>query len=479
MAGLPRTRLAKAVDNTRLCTTLANTPKNHSLLETPGMISYDDWMKKTYAMGFRRSPEMQAIDQAIKNFTGGSFQKRLAVIQAMDTWMEKEKREQPDGNWRKSRRNKDGIIEITYKEFGGVIRFRTPEEIAAMGVLRRAYADNLRTLFQGKELQVKDSNAASKTTKEDIKSTADELKKAVEVARKGLNQPNKIHDATEFAGKLCGGNARTILGSSFDQVKTSLGELMPLLGILKGGASLAGKLYTIADNAWMKYRTCENARSSFAPGDPSAALDAVMVCITREMAEAGVDAAMIAAKLAADITAAIVTGGAGVIAGQITSAANAAGKLAKDLYLFSRDQKEIGPANELIRQEQFDLTLFKASPLLGCYVIACSDWSAVVAMAVSSYGKPGFKVQVEVMKKKADPVILKSGDLVRKSRYEIPGSASWKGIVAEKSTLDKLKAKLKDFVIGPEHKEVLETGRIEGMDLEKYEKLHAAGAGTA
>jgi hypothetical protein len=56
-------------------------------------------------------------------------------------------------------------------------------------------------------------------------------------------------------------------------------------------------------------------------------------------------------------------------------------------------------------------------------------------MAIGDYAKPGWKIntaEIEVMKKKAEPVIIKAGELIRNARYETPSFAYRAGIAPPK-----------------------------------------------
>lgn len=54
------------------------------------MISYDEWMKGTYVMGYPRSPEMKAIDFALQNFKPQVPSSRRAIADALEVWKDKE-----------------------------------------------------------------------------------------------------------------------------------------------------------------------------------------------------------------------------------------------------------------------------------------------------------------------------------------------------------------------------------------------------
>lgn len=390
------------------------------------MITYDEWMKGTYVMGYPRSAELKALDAAIQSFKPQVPSSRRAIEVALENWKKKE--QQAGQRWQDSRRNKNSkIVEKLDQELHHIIRPRTPEELEALWEIRKGNQQNLKTLFAGKQLVVKKSKAASGagTVLSAAQSVESSVKSGMGAAKAAIGGANP----TQIVNALCGGSS-SALGTSSGAVVSAITKAMPILSVVKGGVSVGSKLVNIAQSAWMKYRTAEQARASFAPGDPAAALDAVLVMIGREMKETAADAASEALKLAADITAVVVTGGiAAPVTSYVTDFARNLGTLCYSVYLFSRDQREAETANVYLLNGPWDLTLFKYSPLLGCYVLACSSTSAIIAMAVNSYGRPGWMCDTEVMKKKADPLIDKAGALVRNSRYEIPELSHFKGIV--------------------------------------------------
>jgi hypothetical protein len=388
------------------------------------MIKIEEWMKGTSVIAYPRSPEMKALDEAIRNFKEQSVSSRKAIETALENWKAKEKKS--GQNWTQSRRNKNGTIEKLDEELRHVIRARTPEELVAMWEVRKANEQNLKTLFAGKQLVVKNSKAASGTLA--IASAASGVEKSVKEGMKAAKAAVSGTNPTEIVNQLCGGSS-SVLGTSSSAVLSAFTNAMPLLKVIKGGVTVASKLANIAKSGWMKYRTAEQARSSFAPGDPAAALDALQQMIGREMRETAFDAASEALKLGADITALVATAGIAAPVSLVTDFAQNIGKLCYTVYLFSRDQSEALTVNKYLINGPWDLSLFKYSPLLGCYVLACSTTSAVIAMSVHQYGGAGWQVDAEVMKRKADPLIEKAGELIRGGRYEIPELSHFKGVV--------------------------------------------------
>lgn len=389
------------------------------------MITYDEWMKGTSVFAYPRSPEMKALDEAVRNFKEQSPSSRKAIETALENWKDKEKKSGQD--WRQSRRNRNGMIEKLDAELHHIIRARTPEELVAMWELRKGNEQNLKTLFAGKRLVVKNSKAVSGAGT--IVSAASSVEKSVKSGMRAVKTAASGANPTEIVNQLCGGSS-SILGASSNAVLSAFNKAMPLLSVISGGVSVSSKLVSIARSGWMKYRTAEQARSSFAPGDPAAALDALQLMIGREMRETAFDAASEALKLGADITALVASGGiAAPVTSFVTDFARNVGQLCYTVYLFSRDESEAGTANKYLINGPWDLSLFRYSPLLGCYVLACSTTSAIIAMSVHQYGRPGWLVDTEVMKRKADPLIEKAGELIRNGRYEIPELSHFKGVV--------------------------------------------------
>ena len=109
--------------------------------------------------------------------------------------------------------------------------------------------------------------------------------------------------------------------------------------------------------------------------------------------------------------------------------ASSISKLLSKLIQFGRDLKEMKAANKQLITGPWNLTLFKTCPLLGCYLIACSDTSAVINLAIDEFGSYQWVDKIEMLKSKADPAIAKAGDLIRASRYEIRELRQSKGVV--------------------------------------------------
>jgi hypothetical protein len=308
------------------------------------------------------------------------------------------------------------------------------EELAAGWEYQIANEENIKRLFAGAKLVVKPTALAAGVAA--IGSAAKSLESSVSSAAKGAKSAASGAGAASAAAVLPGA-AGDSLGSATATVVNVLTKALPIVGVVKGAADLLSSLYTLASSAWLKYHTAEVAKSAFAPGDPLAALEALREMLGREMKETAIDAASQVAQLGLDVAALVTTGGAALaVTSQVNKVTQNLVSLCKTVYLFKQEQAEVEKANEYLQNGPWNLSLFKYSPLLGCYLLRCSDASAIVNMAIGDYAKPGWKIEtadIEVMRKKAEPLIIKAGELIRSARYEIPSFAYRVGIAPPKS----------------------------------------------
>lgn len=83
------------------------------------LVPYDAWIKHTESLGARRSDELRALDNALRAYQTDTSQAALTRVKnALNAW----KKSQGVGDaWKKSRRNKDGYVELltTQVEKGG------------------------------------------------------------------------------------------------------------------------------------------------------------------------------------------------------------------------------------------------------------------------------------------------------------------------------------------------------------------------
>jgi hypothetical protein len=121
--------------------------------------------------------------------------------------------------------------------------------------------------------------------------------------------------------------------------------------------------------------------------------------------------------------------------------ASALSKLIQELYILGRDYTEMKAGNKrLIDPGTLDMTVFKDCPILGCYIISCSDTSMVANFFVADMGLPGWMDKVEKMKKtQLDPLIKNANKAIVSSHLTLDGLKANKGTFKEKTMLANLK----------------------------------------
>lgn len=218
------------------------------------------------------------------------------------------------------------------------------------------------------------------------------------------------------------------IGAEFivDWVATAL----PVLGQIKSGAQAAMEWGRAARRGYQVYQVGRQ-KAFILPGDPVAAADAVRVLLQREAAMHSGKASIRTTQFATS-TAALALD-AGAISGPLISTGSALANLSLRIYAIATQHKERVAGNELLRQpEQLDAQVFGASPLLGAYLLTCSNTSDVINLLTSSIGAPGWMNDAERMKRKIDPLLTESTKLIRASPYELKGLKSNKGIYLPK-----------------------------------------------
>jgi hypothetical protein len=330
-----------------------------------------------------------------------------------------------------------------------------PQDFKAMGVLANARKDNLKTMFTGTHL------AFAKFSKEKLvknalsdgaslgKSTSDLVSgiKSGGKTASALSQVGDLHsNAIEFV-KIAT-NLRDIsdvvnaVGS--DVLHSLVSEVTPFIGVVTSSYKAAKAWRAVVANARDLYKA-DYYLEGVLPGDPSAAADAVIVCIKRFLAANTADAARNTASAATKV--------AGLFADLGTASTAAVGvasvlaKLIQELAILGRDYTEMKAGNAILDDpdpSKLDMNVFQVCPLLGCYLIACSDTSNVANFFIADIGTPGWMDKVEQVKKnQLDPLIKNANKAIVSSHLTLEGLKANKGTFAEKGIFDKLKANVK------------------------------------
>jgi hypothetical protein len=438
-------------------------------------MTYDVWMKDTYSLTSPRSTELKAVDNALKtyeqavaNSSGSVLAERKALQAAFEAWKAAQKAKGQD--WKQSVRNKKLACERLDAELGHVIvgigglnsrgeLVIDEKEIAARKALGDAIKKNTAMLFAGQTLTVKNTKALAdlNTVRKELsgfKDKAGAIKNAVSGA------------AAPAVGEQVKGLLVSLFGeASIGEVQAALGPLFtefvaaatPFVGAITSGKSALLNWGKAAKGLYKKHKMRE-VSDSFAPGDPAAAFEAVLLIMNREVELYATSAGIYTVSAAAK--AAFTAADFGAVSGPVLGAAEQLALVVQKIYLFARDWREMKEANELLAQGKHDLGLFKACPLVGCYLLANSDTFAVINMAVADYGRTGWKFEVEIMVKKAQPVFDKAREVIRESRFEFAGMRGMKGQVVNRNKT----------TMG------IKTGKLDGLLDDVTKKINRIGA---
>jgi len=434
-------------------------------------MSYAQWIKDTAAIGRMRSDELKAIDAALSAYeqalasSGGSvLPQRRALQQAVERWKQAQKSKGQD--WRGSVRNKLKAVERLDSELGAVIvgagglnsrgeLVVDAAEMEARKLIAIHIRHNTRTLFAGARLSPRATRTAS-----DVQGAMSNFKSAVQslttvgaAPGPNLNQQLQTLLASLF-GSASAAQAQTALGPLFGEF---LANVTPFVGAIKSGGMAILKWSQAAKGLYDK-STLASSAGSFAPGDPAAAFEAILRIQQREINQNAASAGIYTTSAAAK--AAFTAADFGAVSGPVLGAAETLALLVQTIYVFARDVQEMNEANKLLQSGPLDLTLFRVNPLLGCYLIANSNTSDVINLAVGDYGRPGWKFETEAMVLKAKPVFEKAATVIRDSRFVIPSMNGMKG-----SAVNRTKKTLG-----------LPTGKLDGLVHDVSEKINGAFA---
>lgn len=433
------------------------------------------WMKDTAALARPRSTELKQIDnallayeKALQNSSGSVLNERRALQQALDSWKATQKKKGQD--WRASVRNKLKAVEKLDAELGQVIGgagglnsrgelMIDPAELKAAKALADDIKRNTRQMFTGQRLTVRNTKALADLNQ--VRSELSSFKSAakqVKEASSGVVQPNLAQQVQSTLVSLFGDATAAQVQGALGPVFTEfLTNVTPFVGTIKSGRQAIIKWGQAAKGLYSKHKMVE-ASNSFAPGDPAAAFAAILVIQQREVDMYATSASSYTVSAAAK--AAFTAADFGAVSGPVLGAAETLALLVQKIYLFARDWNEMNDANKLLLVSACDLNLFKTCPLLGCYLIANSNTSHVINMAVGDYGKAGWKFEVEAMVIKARPVFEKARSVIQGSRYELAGMRGMKGTVVDRTPT----------MLG------IPTGKLSGLVQDVGNKINSIGS---
>jgi hypothetical protein len=447
--------------------------------------SYRDWLAQTnLGAMYVRSPQLRDLDKTIEaygnNKNPGEREKYLSRIrQALQLWG----RTCQGGDARNSSRNKDGAVTRLLQSVAQQRQFtEADKEIFRWQEEQRRTRMGL--IFRGKSVQwkaadpIRDAVQAIRNLKSgappprrgDIKGISpkgagpfrpdrDEILKV----KTDLADNNKWAQRTSpgmvaggqfalsagaeavafqkmLASIFNGGNssaALTLLGTSMPAL---IADALPIISLVKSGVQMLYYWGRAAQSLWQECET--QTHSSYLSGadDIAAALKALAVMLDRQTTQASLKASIQTADFAARGAAHFVD--AGTASSTAIGAISNLAKLVQQLYLFARELVATQRANRLLSSpDNLGLQLFEAYPLLGCYMLCCSDTSELVSLVRTGdlrpytpftannwkqvqFGEVGWMDKVEFMKKEhIDPVLQRSISLINASPFYVSGMA--------------------------------------------------------
>lgn len=327
------------------------------------------------------------------------------------------------------------------------------QEFAALGTIARARQENLKTLFMGTQLTfakyarpkiVKSALSDAKDLGSSCKDMISGIKTGAKTAS-ALSQTGDIHsngvELIKIATNLHDiSDVVDAVGS--ETLHQLVSEVTPFIGVVTSSYKSVQSWRAVVANARDVYKA-DYYLQGVLPGDPSAAADAVIVCIKRFLAANTADAIRNTASASTKIAGLFADLGTATTAA--IGAASALSKLIQELAILGRDYTEMKAGNiALAAPGSLDLNIFKSCPVLGCYLIACSDTSNVLNFFVADIGLPGWMTKVETMKKnQLDPLIKNANKAIVTSHLTLEGLAANKGALATKGMLDRVKDSVK------------------------------------
>lgn len=400
-------------------------------------IDYEDWIRDTYAFGKRRSLELKNVDEALRAYRQASYvgqksdpARKKSLRTAFDAWKAKQK-----GNWLDSSRNSRKAVKTLADELDGLIHVgafsppATKGELDAFKVLAESIKKNTHQMFSGRRLSVRPDKVLADL--DGVRSKLSIFKTAVSGIETWADRENSENDVRGMLAKLFDdaplGEVHAALGPVLSEF---VSNVAPFWGVIKSGSNAIIAFGQAAKGLYSQHQMAEG-EYSFAPGDPASAFEAILKIQEREINKYLITGSTHA--IAAATKGAFTMLDFGAISGPAFGAAETLALLVHQTYLFARDWNEMNSANKLLATEAYDLKLFKTCPLLGCYLIGNSDTSHIIHMAVGDYGKPGWMFEVEDMVQKAQPVFLKSRDVIRGSRFRIEGLEDRKGAAVDRN----------------------------------------------
>ena len=321
----------------------------------------------------------------------------------------------------------------------------TREDFIGFAEIAKARRRNLVQMFNGTQLKFGRKDAASIT--KDLLSEGKEIKSNLGQIYKTASKPivtspifkTQIEDFMKTCADVADvGEIAAAIGG--EAMANLVAEATPILGVITSGAKLISAGKTVAEDGYNLYK-CGDYEKGFLRGDPVAAVNGVRSIIKRDLGRHSVELGQQATATGAKIAGLFADLGTATTAG--IGLANAIATLGLNLFYLGLDIKDMRAGNKRLEQPQsLDLTVFEDCPILGCYLLTCSDTSNVANFFIADIGLPGWMDKVENLKKhQMDPLLKIATKAIDASHLQLEGLATNKGTHMEKGFFGRLKSK--------------------------------------
>lgn len=447
--------------------------------------SLKDWLAQTdLGALYVRSPQLRDVDRAIeaygKNKNPAEREKYLSRIrQAMQVWG----KTCPGGDALSSSRNKGGAVTRLVQALAQQRQFTDADKQAFLWQEEKR-RERMKTIFLGKSVlwkagdPIRDAkkailnlrSGAASDHKPDFKGYYSKNSgpfsrdtDAILAAKEDQANANMWAGRTS-SGLVKGTQAAISAGAeavAFKQMiaclfngsntnaalsllGTSMGSLiadaLPVISLVKSGVQMLYYWGRTAQALWYECETQVHSSFLSQAEDIAGALKALELMLDRNTTQFRDKAFIQSADFAARGAAHFVD--AGTASSSAIGAVTNLAKLVQQLYLFARELTATRRANLLFASpDNFGLQLFEAYPLLGCYMLCCSDTSELVSLVRTAnlkpytsfqgvgwrniqFGEMGWMDRVEFMKREhIDPVLERAVTFINASPFYLNGMA--------------------------------------------------------
>ena len=398
---------------------------------------FRSWKSRTSAVGKPRSKELKALDLAISDDfrqqdAGGNFLAERDVQSSLLAWQAtKEVNDNDNDNdsaWKKSRRNKSGIIsdlQTFLNSMGSMGLPQTAAETKAFRFIEIEQQRAIQKLFRKKTLQFRRDSAGgflnryegaqeklvavAKHHKELTvmkAKTAYSVGKAVKLVKEGWEIGQKPSPSSDGFGFL---------------------EHLPIVSMALAGFNTTVDLYKVTKAIARTKPMIKKSIPDFRKGDPQQAVKAVLRLLNAEIKANGRSAVINFSDL---VTRSILTAtGVAAVSAPAVGLVKSFVAAAATSYFYVQAKKEIEAANKITCGGCITIKAFETSPVLGAYYVCTQDTSTLIDLSIRELGRPGFMGDAEEIARQIQPVIQKSGELIRGSKIYIKDLKNNKNVI--------------------------------------------------